>query len=84
MERTQIIERVKSGIESAKRRGIHCGRPQGSTLAEQDLLKKYRHVAKDIQAGISLRRVARLHEIALGTTAKIKKAMESCPVKAAY
>ncbi len=41
MEREFLIQRVKSGLNHAKSKGKVLGRPQGSTMEQQDFLISY-------------------------------------------
>ena len=63
MEREQISERVKSGLKEAQRKGKTLGRPKGSTQDNDLLLQKYKHVARELQNGLSLRKTAEFKHI---------------------
>lgn len=74
-ERESIIERIHSGIQSAKARGIHCGRPRGSEETNEVFLAKYPKVIKDLQGGLSVRKVMKLHDLSNFTVMKIRKTL---------
>ncbi|HZH71378.1 MAG TPA: hypothetical protein VFD91_02695 [Mariniphaga sp.] len=78
MERSTLIERIKSGMNRAKNiEGKHCGRPKGSKIEKGKFLKKYRGVAEDLQAGISTRKVTKIHGVSVNTVLKVKKEITS-------
>ena len=76
MEREQISERVKSGLEEAKRKGKTLGRRKGSTESSSDLLKKHRKVVRELESGLSLRKTAKLCGVSVNTVRKVKAAVE--------
>ncbi len=73
MERNLMLERQKQGIEIAKLNGIYQGRKKETTISNEDLLKKYSKVVKELKKGESLRRAAAIGKCSLGTAQKIKK-----------
>lgn len=75
MEREQLRERVKSGLENAKRKGKQLGRPNGSTKSDQDILKQYPAIVKQLKAERSIRETAKLCDVANGTVVKVKQAL---------
>lgn len=72
MERLTLIERVKSGLQEAKRKGKTLGRPEGST---KDLVTEHPKVVKYLRAGHSVRETAKLSEVAPSTVQRVKKAL---------
>ena len=78
MEREYLLERQKQGIEIAKAKGTYKGRLYGSKMTDDQLLEKYKTVAKElVENGQSLRRAALLGGCSLGTAQKIKRIIES-------
>jgi DNA invertase Pin-like site-specific DNA recombinase len=75
MEREQLRERVKSGLENAKRKGKTLGRPNGSSKSDQDILKQYPAIVKQLKAERSIRETAKLCDVANGTVVKVKQAL---------
>jgi DNA invertase Pin-like site-specific DNA recombinase len=73
MERTNMLERQRQGIEIAKAKGKYTGRLYGSKMSDAEFLKKYRNVMFEIKNGESLRRAAKLGEVSLGTAQKVKR-----------
>jgi DNA invertase Pin-like site-specific DNA recombinase len=74
MERITLIERVKSGMQEAKRRGKHIGRPIGSNKGNEKVLKDYKQVVKYLNEGLSIRETAKLCDVGISTVQRVKKA----------
>ena len=72
-ERRNTISRIRSGMQLAKENGIHCGRPKGTTTSDEDLLTKYKKVVVSLELGLSVRKCCKLHDLSLGTVAKVRK-----------
>jgi DNA invertase Pin-like site-specific DNA recombinase len=72
-ERRNTIERIRSGMAQAIERGIHCGRPSGSADSDTDVLEKYKKVVSSLELGLSVRKCCKLHDVSLGTVAKVRK-----------
>ena len=77
MERTNMLERQKAGIEIAKAKGVYNGRLYGSRMTDEEFLKKYKKVKQELENGESLRRASKLGECSLGTAQKVKRLMQS-------
>jgi len=75
MERDNMLERQKAGIELAKLQGKYKGRLYGSRMTDAEFLKKYKKVEVELQNGESLRRAAKLGECGLGVAQKVKRLM---------
>lgn len=75
MERNNMLERQKAGIELAKLQGKYKGRLYGSRMTDEEFLKKYREVEVELRNGESLRRSARLGGVSLGVAQKVKRLM---------
>ncbi len=75
MERNNMLERQKAGIELAKLRGKYKGRLYGSRMTDEEFLKKYKKVENELLNGESLRRAARLGGVSLGIAQKVKRLM---------
>lgn len=77
MERTNLRERQLEGIAVAKAKGIYTGRVRGSSMSEEDFLNKHKAVVKEIKANpnLSLRKLAKLGDVSLGTIQRIKKVL---------
>ena len=71
-EQEDRTERIKSGIEQARRNGTHLGRPQGK---EEDtaFLKRHKKVVASLQLGNSIRATMKVAGVAMATVQKVKK-----------
>ena len=72
LERETLRERILSGMEEARRKGKHLGRPDGSNEDKEDFLKKYPSVARNLRLGISVRKTAKICDTAINTVRKVK------------
>jgi DNA invertase Pin-like site-specific DNA recombinase len=70
MERATLIERVKSGLAEARRKGKHLGRPIGTT---KDIVKQHPKVVKYLKAGNSIRETSKLSGVGISTVQRVKK-----------
>ena len=75
IEREQLVQRVRSGMERAKKQGKKLGRPKGSSIDGKGLLSKYSGVVHDLNDKISVRKVAKIHSISTNTVLKVKQAL---------
>lgn len=75
MERNNMLERQKAGIELAKLKGKYKGRLYGTRMSSEEFLKKYKKVETELRNGQSLRRAARLGGVSLGIAQKVKRLM---------
>lgn len=74
-ERETMIERIISGMATAKAKGVKFGRKPGRLYSDEDLRRKYAKPIKDLQAGISIRKVAKIYGISPDTVQRIKREM---------
>lgn len=71
-EKRILSERIRSGLEEARRKGKRIGRPVGG----EDLIaitKKYSKLIADLRKGSSLSECSKLHDLSRNTVIKIKK-----------
>jgi DNA invertase Pin-like site-specific DNA recombinase len=67
-----LRERILSGLEEAKRKGIKLGRKAGTKIPPQDLIKKHGDVVKQLKQGQSIRNTAKITGHAVSTIQRIK------------
>ena len=72
-EKETHVERVISGMQRAKREGKKFGRKNGPLYTDAQLLRKYAKAVKDLQLGVSIRKVARIYGISPDTVQRVKK-----------
>ena len=77
IERENIKERQREGIAITQAKVVYHGRKQGTELTDQQLLKKYKPVVKELKSGESIRRTAKLCQVSPATVQKIKKILNS-------
>ena len=77
MERSNMLERQRQGIELAKSKGTYKGRLYGTRMTNTEVLTKYKAVVRELKNGQSLRRAAKLGECSLGTAQKIQRLIAS-------
>ena len=75
-ERETMIERVKSGLAEARRKGRRLGRPQGSGLSTADLLEKHADVHKLLRGGHSIRHASRISGKGTSTVMRVARALK--------
>ena len=72
LERETLRERILSGMDEARRQGKKIGRPDGRVEEKATFLKKYGSVARNLRAGLSVRKTAKLCEVSINTVRKVK------------
>ncbi|WP_337084889.1 recombinase family protein [Elizabethkingia anophelis] len=76
MERETMLERQKEGIKIAIAKGVYKGRVKGSKESDEQVLSKYKEVVKYLKRGQSLRDIAKLCNVSLGTVQKVKRILD--------
>ena len=66
-------DRLNSGRERAKEKGVKMGRPEGTRMSDKDLLDKYPEVVRKLRKGLSIRDVAQLCGRSVSTVQRVKK-----------
>lgn len=72
-ERRNLTYRIRSGMNQARLKNIHCGRPKESKEDNSTFLSKYPKVVDGLKRGFSIRECVKLYDTSLGTVAKIRK-----------
>jgi DNA invertase Pin-like site-specific DNA recombinase len=65
-------ERIISGIEQARRKGVRFGRPEGKE-DDKAFLKRHKKVVASLQLGNSIRATMKVAGVAMATVQKVKK-----------
>lgn len=74
MEKAQLVERIKSGMKSAARKGKHLGRAKGTVKAPETFLQENKAVVRSLtEERLSVRKTARLYNVSVATVQKAKK-----------
>ena len=73
MERNNMLERQRQGIEIAKANGTYKGRLYGTRMTDDEVLTKYKVVVRELKNGESLRRASKIGGCSLGTAQKIQR-----------
>lgn len=73
MERNNMLERQRQGIEIAKANGTYKGRLYGTRMTDEEVLSKYKIVVRELKNGESLRRASKIGGCSLGTAQKIQR-----------
>lgn len=76
-ERRNLIDRIRSGMKTAKENNIHCGRPNGTIEVKEEFLSKYPKVVEGLKKGFSVRECVKLYDTSLATVVKIRKILFS-------
>ena len=76
MERNNMLERQKQGIELAKAKGVYSGRLYGTKMTDNEVLTKYKIVVRELKNGESLRRASKIGGCSLGTAQKVQSILK--------
>lgn len=74
-ERDTLRERILSGLEEARRKGVKLGRPEGSTLKKEDLLRKHADIVRLLKSGQSVRNAAKITGKGASTVQRVRSAV---------
>lgn len=74
-ERETLVERIKSGLAEARRKGHRLGRPPGSVVEREEFLGKHRDVVRQLKAGHSVRNAAKITGKGASTVQRVKAVM---------
>ena len=67
-----LRERINSGLAEARRKGVRLGRPPGTTVRDEDLLKRHRDIVRHLNDGQSVRNTAKITGKGGSTVQRIK------------
>ena len=75
-EKELMVERVRSGMAEARRKGTHLGRRKGTTESDDAILEKHPDVVRRLKEGQSVRNTAKLVNKSPVTVLKVKRIVE--------
>jgi DNA invertase Pin-like site-specific DNA recombinase len=70
-----LVERIKSGLAEARRKGRVLGRPKGSHLSSETLLERHRDIVRQLRTGQSIRNCAKITAKGVSTVQRVKLAL---------
>jgi DNA invertase Pin-like site-specific DNA recombinase len=70
-----LVERIKSGLAEARRKGRVLGRPTGSRVQAAAFLERHRDIVRQLRAGQSIRNCAKITGKGNSTVQRIKLAL---------
>ena len=71
-ERETLSERIRSGLDEAKRKGRKLGRPEGSKASTKELLSKHADIVRRLKDGHSVRNTAKITGKGGSTVQRVK------------
>jgi len=74
-ETEMLRDRIRSGLNEAKRKGVRLGRPSGTTLARAAFLQKHKDIVRLLKAGQSARHAAKISGKGVSTVQRVKLAL---------
>ena len=74
-EKETLVERIKSGLDEARRKGVKLGRPIGTTLEAAEFLAKHKDIQKLLKSGQSVRNAAKITGKGASTVQRVKAAL---------
>lgn len=74
-EKETLVERIKSGLAEARRKGRTLGRPKGTTIERSELLAKHRDIIRLLKAGQFVRNTAKIAAKGISTVQRVKAAL---------
>jgi DNA invertase Pin-like site-specific DNA recombinase len=70
-----LVERIKSGLAEARRKGKVLGRPKGSRVQPTAFLESHRDVVRQLRGGQSIRNCAKITGKGISTVQRVKLAL---------
>jgi DNA invertase Pin-like site-specific DNA recombinase len=75
-ETETLRERILSGLDEAKKKGVKLGRPEGSAMLTEEFLKKHKDVARLLREKHSIRNTAKISGKGVSTVQKVKACLK--------
>jgi len=82
-ETETLSERILSGLQEAKRKGVKLGRPEGTVISNTEFLKKHKDVVRLLKEKHSIRNAAKIARKGISTVHKVKLHLTASVVWAA-
>lgn len=76
MERKTIVNRLNSGRELAKAKGVKMGRPAGVRMSSKEFLQKHKDVVKNLRKGYTMKDTATICKVSISTVQRVKKCLK--------
>jgi len=76
LERETLIDRIQSGLDEARRKGVSLGRRKGSVKPTTVFLQENKQVQQCLKKGYSIRHTAAICGVSPGTVQKVKRLLE--------
>lgn len=80
-ERETLVERIRSGLAEARRKGRTLGRPKGTTADTDTFLAKHKDIIRNLRSGQSVRNTAKITGKGTSTVQRVKLALSTKPKK---
>ncbi len=77
-----LRDRIVSGLEEAKRKWVILGRPSGTTVSSEELLKKHKDVVRLLKENHSIRNAAKISGKGISTIQRIKAILTEVGISA--
>lgn len=71
-ERETLSERIRSGLDEARRKGKRIGRPKGSKMPVKAFLAKHKDICRRLREGHSVRNTAKITGRGVSTVQRVK------------
>jgi len=82
-ETETLRERILSGLEEAKKKGVKLGRPEGTAISKDEFLKKHKDVVRLLKEKHSIRNAAKISGKGISTVQKVKANLKGLGAQAA-
>lgn len=67
-----LRERIMSGLNEARKKGVKLGRPEGSKSSADELLKKHQDIVRNLKNGQSVRNTGKITGKGFSTVQRVK------------
>jgi DNA invertase Pin-like site-specific DNA recombinase len=74
-ERETLVDRINSGLEEARRKGVRLGRPPGTGDKPEEVLRKHKDIVRALGRGLPVRVVAAMTKRSTSTVQAVRRVM---------